>query len=125
MHELVIMENILQIAVDFAQRNRAKEIHRIDLAVGTFSGIVPQYAESFFRMVAKGTIAENAVLQFDIAPAQFQCTECGTKTTFTSAADIIICKNCGSDRVRLLSGREFRVQSMEILEHTEGGSDSG
>ena len=115
MHELSVMRNILQIAVNFAKKQNADEIIRITVTAGTIVNIVPAYAKLFFKMIAKDTIAQNAVLDFNLVPAAILCSACGEKTQFEAGNMLFICPGCGSDGVQLVSGRELRVESIEII----------
>jgi hydrogenase nickel incorporation protein HypA/HybF len=47
-------------------------------------------------------------------PAVIECKECGVQTTLDMP--ILICGACESFEVRLLSGEEFLVVSMEVAE---------
>ncbi len=115
MHELAIMENILAIVVNSARNKNAKEIRRINLSAGVFSSIVPKYASQFFKMIARGTIAEHASLEFDMLPARFICGDCGTETQYEDVTGDFKCGKCGGANLRLVSGRELRIQSIEIV----------
>jgi len=115
MHELSVMRNILQIAVNFAEKQNACEIVRITVTAGTVVNIVPYYAKLFFKMIAKDTIAQNAALDFNLVPAAILCSSCGVKTQFEVGSMLFSCPSCGSDCVQLVSGRELRVESIEII----------
>ena len=116
MHELAIMENILKITVDFADTHQARKIVRIRLTLGGFSGIIPRYAGQFFKMIARGTIAEEAELVFDHVPGRFICGQCGEETQYDDTSQQpFLCGGCGSDKLRLIGGREFSIHSVEIL----------
>lgn len=115
MHELSIMERVLELAVDFGEQNGAERITQIQLVAGTLSNIVPRWAELFFRMVAKGTIAEEAELRFCVTPARILCRFCGETTEFTSENMLFHCGHCGCDEISLVAGKEFRIESIEIV----------
>ena len=51
MHELGIMNRVLALALRTAEENNATEIKQICLEVGVLSGILPDYLESFFKMI--------------------------------------------------------------------------
>jgi len=57
MHELGIMENVLDVALEYAKMNDVKKILAINLSVGALTEIVPEFAQMFFEFVAKDTIA--------------------------------------------------------------------
>jgi len=116
MHELGIMETVLDTAMEFATENSASEIREIHLLTGVVFGIHRDYADMFFKMISKGTIAENAKLVFDLVPARFICRECKQITEFTALSEKeFFCSHCDSRQVTMVSGREFRIQSMVVV----------
>lgn len=115
MHELAIMENVLEIAVDFAKINHAKEIIRINIELGALSNIIPKWSTLFFKMISADTLAAGATLEFEILPAYIQCRACGSASIMETEPPTFVCKVCGSDQVHLLSGREFQIKSIEII----------
>ena len=112
MHELPITQSILNIALSEAEKHGAKKINSIKIAVGIMGGMVPECIQEYFNLISEDTIAYGAKLIFRKIPAAFECTECGAETS----ADRIRfrCERCGSNRVKLLSGREFFVESIDI-----------
>ena len=66
MHELAITEGIIKLVSDEAEKQGFRKCLGITLAVGDFSGIVPALA-------AKGTIAEEAKLEFTRSEDPFRC----------------------------------------------------
>lgn len=115
MHELSIMENVLDISVDYAEKNNASKIVQINITSGALSNIIPKWAQLFFRMISKDTIAEEASVEFEILPVFVKCRECENISKIESDPPSFVCKDCGSDAVTLLSGREFQIKSIEII----------
>lgn len=114
MHELGIMKNVLEVALEYSEMNCVKKIQAINLSVGALSDIVPQYAQMFFELIAKDTVAENAKINIEKIPAKIRCRSCGTETEMDINHLINECDKCGSKSIELISGREFRVNSMEV-----------
>ncbi|MDR0357358.1 MAG: hydrogenase maturation nickel metallochaperone HypA [Clostridiales Family XIII bacterium] len=114
MHELSIMEDVLEISVNHAKANGAERIRKITICAGALSNIIPKWATLFFRMVGKDTIAEGAVLDFITLPAEVVCRDCGKRSEIEVNPPVFRCAHCGSGNVGLVSGREFRVVSIEI-----------
>lgn len=73
MHELAITEGVIKLVETEAKKQGFTKCLGITLAVGEFSGIVPECVTEFFPIAAKGTIAENAALKFNPSPDKFQC----------------------------------------------------
>lgn len=112
MHELAVTESILNIASDHARRANAERVIQINLLLGRLSSIVDDSVQFYWDMLAEGTICQGAKLNFDRVPARLTCLDCGKP--YNVADDLIPCPNCGSSRVKVLSGDEFRVESIEV-----------
>ncbi len=72
---LAILENTIRIA---KERN-AWVIRKIRVEVGELLMINPEQLEFCFRSISKGTVAESAVLEIEIAKARVMCDRCGSK----------------------------------------------
>lgn len=118
MHELTIMKHVLEIAIDFGNEHDVKKITQINLVAGCLSNIIPKWADLFFQMIAKNTIAEGAKLSFDILPARILCRECKNETQFTTEKMLFHCSHCGSEEISLISGKEFQIKDMEVVVDT-------
>ncbi len=64
MHEMGIAQNILEIAVEAANKEGATKITRIDLVAGELRGIVPMQLTFCFGIVAKDTIASRSLPEY-------------------------------------------------------------
>jgi hydrogenase nickel incorporation protein HypA/HybF len=113
MHELGITQSILSIALHHAKEAGAARITTINLVIGELSSIVDESVQFYWEMIAKGTIAENAVLNFKRVPANLRCDECGHQFPLGSR-EAFTCPACGSDRVRVASGEDFYLESIDV-----------
>ena len=59
MHELEITQHILADSIREAERHGAKAIREIRLAIGPFSGFVPECIQMYMDVLAEGTIAQQ------------------------------------------------------------------
>ena len=59
MHELEITQHILADSIREAERHGAKAIREIRLAIGPFSGFVPECIQMYMDVLAEGTIAQG------------------------------------------------------------------
>ena len=82
----------------------------IRLRVGQLSGIVPGCLREFFPIAAAGTAAEGARLDIEPLPARIRCPDCGYEGPPEGSA----CPRCGGAAFRLIAGREFYVEAMEV-----------
>ena len=112
MHELTITQNILEISLRAAKEQGAAHIHAIRLAIGPFSGVVPDCVQMYLDVLAKGTPAEGARIEARRLPLRVECRDCGTKAEIDRSS--IRCPVCGGVRLKRLSGRECTVESLEV-----------
>ena len=63
MHELSITQSILDIALQAAAARGGGRITAIRLAIGPFSGVVPDCVQMYLDVLAKGTAAEGARIE--------------------------------------------------------------
>lgn len=112
MHELGLTLHVLDIVADAAQKNSVSKVNSIRLKIGAYSGVVPELITECFKSAGKGTVAEGASLSFEEVPVTVSCRNCGRtgelrKHEFT-------CPYCGSDDIKLETGREFYIDSIEV-----------
>ena len=120
MHEMAVTQSILDIAIKHAQQAGASCIAQINLVIGELSGIVDDSVQFYFDFLSKDTIAEGAKLAFDRRSAIYRCRECGT--TYHADRFQWACPACDALSFDVVSGREFRVDSIEVSDRlTQGG----
>lgn len=110
MHELAIVEALLETIVPKAKENGAKKILEVNFSIGEMSGIVPSCIHEYFALASKGTIAEGARINLKTVPARIRCESCG----YTGVPDKehYCCPECKSLSFRLISGREYFIDSL-------------
>lgn len=67
MHELSLCENIIKIIERQAKEQNFTCVEKVSLSVGKTSGASTESLSFCFPMVAKGTVAEGAGLEFVVA----------------------------------------------------------
>ncbi len=112
MHELAITEGIIEAAVPEAERHGAKRILEIRLKIGELSGVLPECIQEYFNIASRGTIAEGARLCVEKIPVTICCRDCGYDGEIPKRK--IHCPKCGSAEIKLKSGREYYVDSLEV-----------
>ena len=76
MHEFSMVNQIFRKCLQVAKANNATRISEINLEVGDFALIVEIYAQQAFDTLKKGSIAENAKLNFKRTPGVILCNSC-------------------------------------------------
>jgi hydrogenase nickel incorporation protein HypA/HybF len=103
---------VLEIASRHAQQAQAARVTDIYLVIGRLSSIVDDSIEFYWNIITKNTICEDAKLHFKRLPAELICLDCDF--TYQLTDELTSCPDCGSARVRVLSGDEFQLESIEI-----------
>ena len=112
MHELSITENIMSIAVDYAEQANAIRVTDLHLVIGQLSSIVDDSIQFYWDIISKDTLCAGATLHFDRVSARLQCKDCGTE--YTLSRELEACPACDSIRLTVLSGEEFRLESIQV-----------
>ena len=112
MHEQSIVESLLALALENAEKAKASKILRIYLVVGELSGVVEEAVEFYFSFLSKDTIAAQASLFFMHIPAQLRCRNCDT--VFTAENHDYHCPDCKEQQIEIIGGRELYIDSIEV-----------
>src|SRR5512135_3912644 len=112
MHELAVTENLLNIAVRHATRANAVRVTSLHLVIGQLSSIVDDSVQFYWDMISAGTLCEGARLHFERRPAMLQCLDCAQ--AYPLQGELTDCPNCHSARIKVVSGEEFYLDSIEV-----------
>ena len=116
MHELSVTKDILEIILKYAAANAVTSVKTITLEVGELSDLEGEWLQWYFDMTAQGTVAAGARLVIGRVPARMGCGGCGAEFVVDfQNTEHIVCPSCGSRDVRLVSGTEYTVKSMEAV----------
>jgi len=112
MHELSVTESVLEIACKHAEKAQAKKVTDIYLVIGKLSSIVDDSVQFYWDFISEGTLCEEATLHFKRISAELVCLDCDHKYTLDD--ELTPCPQCGSARIRVISGDEFNLESIEV-----------
>jgi len=112
MHELSVTESILRIANEHASKAGASKVTDIHIVIGKLSSIVDDSVQFYWDLVSKETLCEGAQLHFQRIQPRFRCEDCGTE--YELVGEMTPCPNCQSIHIKILSGEEFFLESIEI-----------
>jgi len=114
MHELAVTESIVEIVQRHAQQAGAVKVRRIHLLIGELSSIVDDSVQFYFDFVSQDTLAEGAELVFHRRAVALVCAACGRR--WEPADADWACPACQAQQARVIQGREFSVESIEVDE---------
>lgn len=112
MHELSLMEGVLEIVLDAQKVNGFKRVARIVLEVGELSGALPEALEFCFAAVMQGSPAEGAELELAIIPGEGWCGGC--LQAFRMESRIDLCPGCGGPPASITGGSDLHVKAIEV-----------
>ncbi len=112
MHEVSLMEQTLELALEYAHQQHAQKILRLKMRLGAMSGVVPEALEFAFDIVTRGTIAEGAKLEIEEVPVVCHCANCNLE--FQPADLFYECPQCGELSSEVRSGKEIELASLEL-----------
>lgn len=112
MHEVSLMQDLLELACEHARRRRASRIHRVVLRIGDLAGVVPEALELAFEVVTRGSMAEGACLE--VEPVSAVCWCAGCREEFHPTDFMLLCPRCEQARVEVRHGRELELAWLEV-----------
>lgn len=116
MHELQVTERILEVALQHAARHEVDRIVTIHLRIGELSDLEDHWLQRYFDYLSQGTVAENARLEIRRSPIVLECNACDFPFEVDRAGlRDVACPECGEPRGRLVSGRGYFLENMEVL----------
>lgn len=113
MHELGIMQNIVDTIEGYARQKSIRKIRKVILEVGAMSGVIPDALEFSFGFCTKQTVLEGAMLEIIKIKAVGRCKSCGGN--FDLLTDCFSCQNCGAADWEMISGRELMIKGLEVM----------
>ena len=112
MHELSVTISILKICQEEKRIRGFKRVNEIRIKEGELTGLVPNCINYYFKIIAKGTECEGAKIIIDKVPLKIKCMEC----LFTGEVNknTYMGPKCNSNKIKILNGKEFYIDSMEV-----------
>ncbi len=112
MHEMAIVQSVLDVAFREADNNSGTKIRKIKLRIGELSGVVRDSIEFAFSVLKADTAAEDAELEIETVKLKAECGTCGEAEC--AAWDLnLICAKCGGT-LRITAGREMKVEYIDL-----------
>lgn len=111
MHELSLCRAIADTARDHAG---GRPVSRVAVRIGHLRQVVPDTLRFCWGIVVEGTDLDGCALDVDHVPAVAHCRDCDTDTRLS--VPVLRCGACDGRAVDLVSGEEFLVSSIDVLE---------
>jgi hydrogenase nickel incorporation protein HypA/HybF len=112
-HEMALMESVVEIALEEMTKAGASKLRRIALDIGRLSAVEPEAMRFCFAAVAAGTRAEGAELTIETVEGAGWCRDCGREVAL--AERFGACPECGGFGVQMTRGGEMRIRELEVV----------
>jgi len=108
-HELSLCEAI---AATVTKHAAGRPVSEVAVRIGHFRQVVPDALLFSWEVLTSGSALEGCQLAIEQVPAVVRCNACGAETTLD--LPILMCGACEGADVRLVSGEEFQIVSLDL-----------
>jgi len=113
MHEISLLENVLEILLEYAESQDFTQVKKVCLEVGQLSSIETDALRFGFDVVMKNTLAENAELEIIIAEGLGICQQCKKMVNIQALHDP--CPLCGHADVKVAQGMDMKIKDLIVI----------
>jgi hydrogenase nickel incorporation protein HypA/HybF len=110
-HELSICDAIVKTATKHADGHA---VSQVTVRIGHLRQVVPDALHFSWELLTDGTALKGSELVIEEVPARVSCAVCSATSTLD--VPVLACTSCGSLDVTLVTGDEFLVVSLDIVE---------
>lgn len=114
MHEMSLVESILESLLQMKKENQWKKINKVTLRIGKMRQVIPEIMEFAYNTSVSGTDLEGSRLSIDQVEMEFFCKSCLKKWGEEDMA--FVCPFCDSTHVEMLHGMELDIDTLEVEE---------
>jgi hydrogenase nickel incorporation protein HypA/HybF len=123
MHEGALAKSIIEIILDTALANKAKEVVRVEIEVGEICLVNIDQLTYLIKIMASDTIARNMTFQIKELHTLIKCKVCSyvgeveykeVEPEWHYRVPLFGCIRCKSNKTEIIQGRDLMVRSIEI-----------
>jgi hydrogenase nickel incorporation protein HypA/HybF len=112
MHEYSIVQALMDLAQDEAQKAGAEQIESITVKVGRLSGVESDLLRDAYEVFSEDHFCKGAKLVLLDQKVVLFCESCQKESTLDKLT--LACPACGSDGVRVIDGEELILMRLEM-----------
>ena len=112
MHEMSIVQSLVELCEKNLNENGGGEIKEIVVKVGRLSGVEAHYLQSCYDVFRQGTVCENAELKIHIQDVVIECEKCGYNGVLEQ--NNFICPKCESTNLKITDGEDLYLMQLVI-----------
>ena len=110
MHELSIVENIVNTTLQFTGQHQIEKVGFLTVQVGKLTGVEPPYLQMYYGDLTKGSALEGSELRIEEVDPEAFCRCCGE--VFNPEEAERICPGCGMSDYEILHGKELTIKEL-------------
>jgi hydrogenase nickel incorporation protein HypA/HybF len=110
-HELSVCDAIVNTA---SKRAEGRPVTQVTVRIGHLRQVVPDALQFGWEVLTDATALQGCTLVIEQVPATVSCLDCAAESTLD--LPVLMCGSCGSFEVKLLTGEEFQIVSMDVAE---------
>lgn len=114
MHEMSLMQGLLQTAETALASYSVRQVNALHVQAGLLANLLPNAFIFAFETLAQGTVFENAELKVEKMPLQAHCCNC--KKEYASMDIPPQCPHCTADEYEIIGGTEVVLSSIDFEE---------
>jgi len=112
-HELSIMEGVLNMIRESAVQHNISKVNRLKLVIGKLTMVLPDSLQfSFQALSSQEELFRDAVLEIEQKEIVIKCNSCQQQVTLEDGY-CFVCPECGANSVEIISGRELYLDNYE------------
>lgn len=119
MHEVGLIADAIERAVQTARSSGAERIEGLTFQIAPHGHVTPEIVQTLFESLSGGTMAEGAHLNIEFMVETACCWKCGT--VFADHLHDDRCPHCGSQNIAAALAPDVVLASIDVPD----GSDEG
>ena len=113
MHEISLLENVLEILESEARLQGYSQVKKVCLEIGSLSCVEQDALRFGFDVVMKNTLAEQAELEIRKIQGVGVCQNCGETVHLETRHDP--CCLCGCSGITVTKGDEMKIKDLIVI----------
>jgi hydrogenase nickel incorporation protein HypA/HybF len=113
MHELSATKSLLKMVVFEAKKNKMRKIKKVTVGLGNLTTYKKDSLLLYYDILKKeNSLLSGSALSVKEIKGKVLCRKCG-KERIIGEDIMLFCPKCSSSDVKLISGKEFLIKSVE------------
>lgn len=113
MHELSLLESVLETLEQQAKEQQFTQVKKVVLEIGALSCVESDALRFAFDVVMKNTLAEQATLDILIEKGHGYCPYCQASVLLESLHQP--CSQCGQFGIKITTGQQMKIKELMVV----------